>query len=123
LVDFQPVAVGLEPAPHLSVFMIRGVVLNENGPMAAIMRGQAMEEIRLACPSESAGSVYTVGLEGEPTLTATVEATGDWTQFSGWRALGTLHIPAGRHTLAVRIVSMPAYAAMNLASVRLVPLS
>ena len=30
LVDFQPVAVGFEPTPHLRVLMIRGVVLDEN---------------------------------------------------------------------------------------------
>src|SRR5579863_4153227 len=47
LVDFQPVAVGLEPAPDLGVLMIRGVVLNENGPAAAIMGGKAMEEIQV----------------------------------------------------------------------------
>jgi hypothetical protein len=27
--------------------MIRGVVLNENGPAAAIMRGQAMQEVQI----------------------------------------------------------------------------
>jgi hypothetical protein len=42
LVDFQPVPVGFAPAPDLGVLMIRGVVLNENGPAAAIMRGQAI---------------------------------------------------------------------------------
>ena len=48
LVDFQPVAVRLEPAPDLGVLMIRGVVLNENGPAAAIMRGKAMQEIQVS---------------------------------------------------------------------------
>ena len=47
LVDFQPVAVGLEPAPDLGVLMIGGVVLNENGPAAAIMRGKAMQKIQV----------------------------------------------------------------------------
>ena len=47
LVDFQPVAVGFEPAPDLGVLMIRGVVLNENGTAAAIIRGQAMQEIQV----------------------------------------------------------------------------
>ena len=55
MVDFQPVRVGLEPAPHLSVLMIRGVVLNENGPAAAIMRGKAMEEIQVGGGIEDRG--------------------------------------------------------------------
>src|ERR1039457_3629567 len=38
LVDFQPVSVGLEPAPDLGVLMIRGVVLSENSPAAAIVQ-------------------------------------------------------------------------------------
>src|ERR1700733_3739808 len=55
LVDFQPVPVGLEPAPHLSVLMIRGVVLNEDGPAAAIMRSKAMEEIQVGGGIEDRG--------------------------------------------------------------------
>src|ERR1017187_6549411 len=55
LVDFQPVPVGLEPAPDLGVLMIGGVVLNENGPAAAIMRGQAMQEIQVGARIEDRG--------------------------------------------------------------------
>jgi hypothetical protein len=55
LVDFQPVAVGLEPTPDLGILMIRGVVLNENGPAAAIMRGQAMQEIQVGGGIEDGG--------------------------------------------------------------------
>jgi hypothetical protein len=55
LVDFQPVAVGLEPAPDLGVLMIRGVVLNENGTAAAIMRGQAMQEVQIGGSIEDGG--------------------------------------------------------------------
>ncbi len=55
LVDFQPLPVGLEPAPDLSVLMIRGVVLNENGPAAAIMRGEAMQEIQVGGSIEDRG--------------------------------------------------------------------
>jgi hypothetical protein len=55
LVDFQPVPVGFEPAPDLSVLMVRGIVLNENGPAAAIMRGQAMEEIQVGGSIEDRG--------------------------------------------------------------------
>jgi hypothetical protein len=41
---FQPVAVGLEPAPHLSILVIRGVVLNEDRCRAAIVPGELMKE-------------------------------------------------------------------------------
>src|SRR5271157_769653 len=55
LVDFQPVPVRLEPVPDLGVLMIRGVVLNENGPAAAIMRGQAMQKIQVGGSIEDRG--------------------------------------------------------------------
>jgi hypothetical protein len=55
LVDFQPVPVGLEPAPDLGVLMIGGVVLNENGTAAAIMRGQAMKEAQIGGSIEDGG--------------------------------------------------------------------
>jgi len=55
LVDFQPVPVGFEPAPDLTVLRIRGVVLNENGPAAAIMRSQAMQEIQVGGSIEDRG--------------------------------------------------------------------
>ena len=35
--------------------MIRGVVLNENGPAAAIMRGQAMQEVQIGGSIEDGG--------------------------------------------------------------------
>src|ERR1019366_4982709 len=54
LVDFQPVAVGLEPVPDLGVLMIRGVVLNEKGA-AAIVRGQAMKEVQIGGSIEDRG--------------------------------------------------------------------
>jgi hypothetical protein len=66
--DFQPVSVGLEPAPDLGVLMIRGVVLNENGPATAIMRGKAMKEVQIG------GSIENWGLPvveaGSPELCA-----------------------------------------------------
>jgi len=43
-VHFQPVAIGLEPAPHLGILVIRGVVLNKNRSPAAIVRGEVVEE-------------------------------------------------------------------------------
>ena len=53
--DFQPVSVGLEPAPDLGVLMIRGVVLNENGAATAIVRGKAMKEVQIGGSIENGG--------------------------------------------------------------------
>jgi hypothetical protein len=55
LVNFQPVPVGLEPAPDLSVLVIRGVVVNENGPAAALVRGQSMQEVQVGGSIEDRG--------------------------------------------------------------------
>src|ERR1700692_653929 len=41
---FQPMPVGFEPGPDLAVFMVGGVVLNQNRPLAAIPPGQLFEE-------------------------------------------------------------------------------
>ena len=41
---FQPVPVGFEPSPDLAVLMIRGVVLNQNGPLPAVLSRQLFEE-------------------------------------------------------------------------------
>jgi hypothetical protein len=78
-------------------------------------------EIRYACGNESAGSTYTVGIEGD-LVAGTVAATGGWTIFSSWQTIGTMNISAGRHVLFVRVVVMPASAVMNLAGIRLVPI-
>jgi len=69
LVDFQPVAVGLEPAPDLGVLMIRGVVLNENGSAAAVMRSQAMQEIQVGGSIEDGGLAIVEA--GSPELDST----------------------------------------------------
>jgi hypothetical protein len=53
--DFQPVSVGPEPAPDPGVLMIRGVVLNENGPATAIVRGKAMKEVQIGGSIENWG--------------------------------------------------------------------
>jgi hypothetical protein len=55
LVDFQPVAVGVEPTPNLGVFMIRGVVLDEDGPGAAIVGGQLVQEVQIGASIEDGG--------------------------------------------------------------------
>jgi hypothetical protein len=55
LVDFQPVPVGLKPTPNLGVLMVRGVVLDENGPAAAIVGGEVMQEIEVGGSIEDGG--------------------------------------------------------------------
>ena len=52
LVNFQPVAVGTEPTPNLRVLMVGGVVLNEDGPLATIMRGEALQKIQVGSSVE-----------------------------------------------------------------------
>jgi len=79
-------------------------------------------EIRYACPDTCAGSAYIISLDGGASVSATVASTGDWTAFSSWQSLGLLDIPTGHQTLAVRVVTMPFSAAMNLAAVRLIPI-
>lgn len=44
---FQPMPVGLEPCPDLMVFMVGSVVLNQNGPLAAVSPGQLFEEAKV----------------------------------------------------------------------------
>ena len=41
---FQPMAVGLEPSPDVSLFMVGSVVLNQNGPLAAIAPSELFEQ-------------------------------------------------------------------------------
>jgi len=77
-------------------------------------------EITYACPDESAGSRFTVGLERGPALEGLVRSTGFWTSFRT-EALGQMDIGAGRHTLAVKVLQMPRGAVMNLREVRLIP--
>jgi hypothetical protein len=78
-------------------------------------------EIRCACPEECAGSTFLIELDNGENVTGEVAATGDWTIFSSWQRLGRTNLGPGEHVLSVRILTMPNYAAMNLAAVRLVP--
>lgn len=41
---FQPVAIGTEPVPYLSILVVRGVVLNQNRPWAAIGARQLLQK-------------------------------------------------------------------------------
>jgi hypothetical protein len=78
-------------------------------------------EIRYACPEESSGSRYRVGIEGVDELQGHVWNTGSWASLSPWLPLGRLRISAGRSTLIVRAIEKASYAVMNLSGVRLVP--
>jgi hypothetical protein len=90
LVDFQPVAVGLEPAPDLGVLMIGGVVLNENGTAAAIMRGQAMQEVQIGGSIEDGGLAIVEA--GTPELDSAQDL--DALAFAGDGDLGRMTEPA-----------------------------
>lgn len=78
-------------------------------------------ELRYACPEESAGSCYTVEIEGVDALQGRVWNTGSWLAQSPWLPIGRMRVPAGRSTLAVRAIDKARDAVMNLGGVRLVP--
>jgi alpha-L-fucosidase len=75
-------------------------------------------EITYAIPNDQAGSKYTVNV-GKEKVSAKVEATGDWGNFTA-RKIGAINMPkAGQQTLAVRANSIAKDAVMNLRSVKL----
>ena len=44
---FQPVPVGLEACPYFAVFMVGGVVLNQDRSLTAVPPGQLFEETKV----------------------------------------------------------------------------
>jgi alpha-L-fucosidase len=77
-------------------------------------------EVVYACPFDVEDSRYAVELAGQK-LTGEVEGTGGWAEFET-AELGTVKLDApGRQTLAVRAVSIPHGAVMNLQAVVLKP--
>ena len=44
---FQPVAIGAEPAPDFGVFVVGGVVLNQNGSTTPVMPGQLFQKTQV----------------------------------------------------------------------------
>ena len=42
--NFQPVAIGIEPSPYVAVFVVRRVILNEHGSLLAIAASQLFQE-------------------------------------------------------------------------------
>lgn len=85
-------------------------------------RGRYRVIVTYACPPENAGSRFTVGVEGRQRLEGTVESTGSWSTFRDF-VLGEMTVPAGKHTLSVRVVEMPRGAVMNLQKVTLEPVN
>ncbi len=90
LVDFQPVPVGLEPAPDVRVLMLRGVVLNENGPTAAIVRSQAMQKIQVGGSIEDGGLAIVEA--GSPEVDSALDLQA--LAFAGVGDLGRMAEPA-----------------------------
>jgi alpha-L-fucosidase len=78
-------------------------------------------EITLGCDDASADSEYAVEA-GDKKLTAKVEGTGGATKYVA-KNLGQITLAAGRHTLAIRPLTMPHGSVMNLKSVRLKPIA
>ncbi len=86
--------------------------------------GNYQVEIEYACPAESAGSAYRVGVgNAAEGVTGTVGSTGDWNTFHTETLSDPLHLAAGRQTVQVVPVSMPHGAVMNLRHIRLKPVS
>jgi len=42
--NFQPMAIGIEPSPYVAVFVVRRVILNEHGSLLAIAASQLFQE-------------------------------------------------------------------------------
>ncbi len=85
-------------------------------PQAGRYRVQAT----YACPPGNEGSRFTVGVENGAKVAGTVKRTSSEADFRT-EPLGQIQLPAGQHTLAVRIAVIPSGSAMNLHEVRLVP--
>ena len=82
--------------------------------------GRYTVSVCYACPDDTAGSRFSVGIANGPTLRGIVQKTGDWGKFKEF-TLGDMWLPAGRQTLEVRPIEIYAGALMNLKSVRLTP--
>ena len=78
---FQPLAVGLEPLPDVSVFVVGSVVLNQNRSLVAVSPGQLFEEAQ-------------IGAGIEDRVSAIVEACTP--EFDGTENLYAFALPANR---------------------------
>jgi alpha-L-fucosidase len=77
-------------------------------------------DLTWACEPGTEGSEYSIEIDGNRVLTSTVEATSKWQDFHT-KTLGNITLSAGKHTLAVKILNMPHFAAMNLQAITLKP--
>jgi alpha-L-fucosidase len=85
--------------------------------------GKYQVEIRYSCPTEEAGSVYSVLLRDHKQFQSEVKGTGSWDDYST-EEIGEIEIPEeGRYMLSVVPEKKAHYAVMNLASITLIPLS
>lgn len=76
-------------------------------------------KIIYACEKGSGGSEFLVEV-GDQSLKGIVEETGSWTDFVE-KQLGRVNLKSGRYTLAVRPLTKPGGAVMNLQRIRLIP--
>jgi alpha-L-fucosidase len=81
--------------------------------------GKYNVSVTFACENGSDSSAYTVSA-GKSSVAGKVQGTGSWTAFQE-KSLGTLELPAGKTTIAVKVTSKPGYAVMNLRQVKLTP--
>jgi len=78
---FQPVAIGFEPAPHLRILVVGGVILNQDRSLAAVPAGQLFQECE-------------VGARIEDGVLLVVEASAP--EFDRAQDLDTLALPGDR---------------------------
>jgi len=50
--NFQPVAIGIEPSPYIAVFVVCRIVLNEYGSLPAITASQLFQKIEVRASIE-----------------------------------------------------------------------
>ena len=50
--NFQPVAIGIEPSPYVAVFVVCRIVLNEDGSLPSITASQLFQEIEVRASIE-----------------------------------------------------------------------
>jgi len=86
---FQPMAIGTEPPPHVGVLMIRGIVLDEDGALVAIVLSEQLKESQVgrgvedavlsvvesrASQLDSAQNFHRLAFPGDPKLGCTTDA-------------------------------------------------
>jgi alpha-L-fucosidase len=76
--------------------------------------------LEYACDKGSGGSSFVLQVDGVDTeTTGEVEETGSWSDYRTMKLDKPLAIPAGRHTVRIRVKSKPGTGVMNLRTIRL----